>query len=52
MPADAFGEIAAASLERGAAFDCGVLDRAIIGLRPRDAAAATRLERAAAKACG
>lgn len=52
MPADAFGEIAAASMERGAAFDCGVLDRAIIGLRPRDAAAAARLERAAAKACG
>lgn len=52
MPADAFGEIAAASMERGAAFDCGVLDRAIIGLRPRDAAAAARLEKAAAKACG
>ena len=51
MPPDAFSEITAASIERGATFDCGVLDRAIIGLRPRDAAAAERLEASAAKAC-
>jgi len=52
MPADAFSAIVTTSMAQGAVFDCGVLARSIIGLRPRDEAAAERLQLAAAKVCG
>jgi hypothetical protein len=51
MPTDAFSEVAAAAMERGARFDCELLKRTIEGLRQRDPAAGERLA-TAAKACG
>jgi len=49
-PAD-FAEIAAASLEQGAVFDCRSLETSITQLKLKDAAAAVRLARAGAKSC-
>lgn len=51
MPPAAFAAIAADSLARGAAFDCGLLGQAIGGLKQRDANAAAALRAAAIKRC-
>lgn len=51
MPPADFGAIAAASLRRGADFDCEALGKSIALLRQRDAAAADGLSRAVAGRC-
>jgi hypothetical protein len=51
MPLDAFAEIAAEAMTKGTQFDCEVLIRTLEGVRQRDAAAARRMDAAAAQAC-
>lgn len=51
MPPAAFAAIAADSIARGAAFDCGALKGSIRTLTKRDAAAASTLRSAAMKGC-
>lgn len=51
LPTDAFGEITALALERGARFECAALAPVIENLRQRDPAAAARLEGPARDRC-
>jgi hypothetical protein len=51
MPPATFAEIAAASMERGARFDCNALAQVLKGLKQSDATAATRLQAAARGQC-
>lgn len=50
MPPAAFSAVTRATVDRGAKFDCTLLEQAVKTLERRDAAAAQSL--AAAKACG
>lgn len=52
MQPSTFADIAAATIERGARYDCGTLEQTIKALRQREAAAADQLRRATVKACG
>ncbi|WP_017665941.1 hypothetical protein [Porphyrobacter sp. AAP82] len=51
LPPAAFAEMATASLEKGADFDCRSLETSITQLKRSDAAAAAQLARAGARSC-
>lgn len=51
MPAAAFAEIAAESIERGARFDCEALERSVTALARENAPAAERLQTGATQIC-